>query len=194
MKLLVTGLAGYESSRRMYLDEDVRKKLLERYSESFFDVLREPAFPDSRKLFGPRLEEALSEGLCESGADGGVLAALWRLLKRNGLGARFSQRDIPVLQQSVEIAELFELDPYRMDAEGLYVWLTEDADPLLRQAEAAGLPAAVIGRSTEGSAILRVDGEKESYLRRPGPDASWGVPVDKGRPEGAKACKSVRDK
>jgi len=181
MKLLVTGSAGYEGSRRLYSDEDDRKKLLERYSESFFDVFEEDAFPDSRQAFGPLLEEAEAAGLAESGADGGVLAAVWRLLKRNGLGAVFSQRDIPVLQQSIELAECFDLNPYRMDADSLFVWLAEKEEDILQSAAAAGIPAAVIGRTTENKAILRIDGEKESFLRRPGPDASWGTPEDKGR-------------
>lgn len=103
----------------------------------------------------------------EDAAEGGVFGALWRLLKRNRLGADFSQRAIPILQQTVEICETFGLDPYRLESEGCAVWLCEDASGLFEVAKKAGVPCERIGFTAKGPGIRRTDGAAVAYLRRP---------------------------
>ena len=171
MKIVVTGRAGFDGSKRIYEDEKTRKKLLERYSESFFGVFEDhdtrPVKDISVLRFGKSLEKALSDGTAENGADGGVLAALWRLLHRNHMGAEFSLRSIPMIQQTVEICESTGRDPYRLGAGEVNVWITADDDALLREAEEAGICAAVIGFTVPGPAIVRNDGVVRAFLRRP---------------------------
>ena len=146
----MTGYAGDSSAKNIIADKENEKKLLGRYPKSFFSVYRGPSEPS-----------VLVEGAfdSESAADGGVLAALWRLLKRNSLGGEYSQRAIPVRQQCIEICEFFGLNPYQLDSEGCTVWLLDED-------RSEGLN--VIGKTAKGPAIKRTDGETVSYLRKPG--------------------------
>lgn len=162
MELLVTGYAGESGSRDIYLNEETRKELLDRYPQSFFDVWKETGvcsaglFSDCRDVVD-----------CESAEEGGVLGALWRLMKRNRLGASFDQRKIPVRQQTIEICEQYGLDPYRMEAKNCFVILTQEAGPVFDTAERQGCVCRQIGFTEKGPAIRRIDGAAVSYLRRP---------------------------
>ena len=57
-------------------------------------------------------------GLMVRAGEGGIYAAMWKLLKARRLGAEYSQRAIPILQQTIEICETWSLDPYRLDSAG----------------------------------------------------------------------------
>jgi len=159
LELVVTGDAGLSGSRKIYQNEDTRKKLLEHYPKSFFAVFGEN-FPEMPLEIKGVIDR-------ESAADGGVFGAMWRILKRNRLGADFDQRKIPILQQTVEICEMFGLDPYRMESETCAVWLAEDASGLFNAAENEKISCRVIGFTTKGPAIRRTDGAAIAYLRRP---------------------------
>ena len=148
MKIAVTGEVAESFCRKLYEDSDHRKKLLDRYPKSFFDLYLQEKEEGKVPLFAVDFECA---------KDGGVFAALWRLLKRNHLGGSFSQRAIPISQQAVEICEFFGIDPYRAESEDCYVLLTEEV----------GEGVTVIGETEKGPAIRRTDGESVAYLRRP---------------------------
>lgn len=120
--------------------------------------------------FLSKYARAAEDGMLRAAGDGGIFAAMWALLKANRTGAVFSQRSIPILQQTVEVCETFGLDPYRLSAPGCAVWLSSDAGALLDTARAAGIETAVIGHTRKGAGILRTDGPQTAYLRRPEPD------------------------
>lgn len=107
------------------------------------------------------------QGLAADGSDGGVLAALWKVLKANHKGGRYALRDIPLMQQTVEVCEMYALNPYRLYAPGCRVWLCTDTGALKTAAAAAAVPLSVIGFTSKGVAIKRTDTDADSSLRRP---------------------------
>ncbi len=176
MNIVVTGYAGLSGSLTILKNEECREKLLKRYSKSFFGVLEN--HKEQTALTGGLdglFRSAEAEGLAEDAADGGVLSALWRLLKRNHTGGCYSQKAIPVLQQTIEICELFGINPYRLSSAGCRVWLLEDTGLIAGEAAPAGVPLSVIGFTSKGVAIRRTDTEGDSSLRRPGGDELAGI-------------------
>lgn len=172
MDIVVTGYAGLEGSLAIYRDKACRDKLSERYSESFLGVLDNIADRDNNGTDElDRLYESYRErGLADDGSSGGVLAALWRVLKANRSGGMYSLGSIPVMQQTVEICEMFALNPYRLHAPGCRLWLCSDTGEAARAAASAGVPLCVIGFTSKGAAIRRTDTELDSSLRRPDGD------------------------
>lgn len=169
MDIVVTGYAGLEGSSVIYHDKACRDKLSERYSEGFLGVLDNIDVPGSDEL--DRLYERYSaEGLAGDGSSGGVLAALWNVLKANRSGGMYSLGSIPVMQQTVEVCEMFALNPYRLYAPGCRVWLCSDTGEVARAAASAGVPLCVTGFTSKGAAIKRTDTELDSSLRRPDGD------------------------
>ena len=169
MDVVVTGYAGFDGSLTIYQNKECRERLLRNYSKSFLGVLEKQT---PQPLVPEKLSESAAEGLSESAADGGVLAALWRLLKRQRSGGTYALSEIPVLQQTIEICETFALNPYRLSADSCRVWLVEGKDwqRLWEMSAAAGVPFAVIGHTAEGVAIWRTDSEVPSSIRRPEAD------------------------
>ena len=52
---------------------------------------------------------------------GGVLASLWKICDRNKWGLRYDLKKIPILQGTVEIANYFDLNPYRLITKNSYI-------------------------------------------------------------------------
>lgn len=159
MELVITGYAGESGSLRIYQNEESKKKLLDRYPKSFFDVWEEKLGSEPDYVTWGHCKGVVS---CELCSPGGVYGALWTLLRKEGLGASFSQRLIPVRQQTVEICEMTGADPYRLEAANTCLWLCEDSGPLKKH-----FPQAVtIGYTEPGPAIKRIDGAVTAYLRK----------------------------
>ena len=156
MELVITGFAGESGCRKIYQNEEMREKLLGRYPKSFFRVWEKE---EEERVSFENCKGITDYALC---APDGVYGALWRLLKKNCLGASYSERLIPVTQQTIEVCEFFSLNPFRVEAENTGLFLCEDAGPLK-----ARFPEAVtIGYTEKGPAIRRTDGENVSYLRK----------------------------
>ena len=180
MEIVVLGYAGESGSRRIFTCEPFREKLLSRYPERFFRCLSEPIAGEDSSTTAFLKEIGIPEDdYCEAD-DGGVFAALWRVLKKRHMGASFSQRAIPIRQQTVEICEYFDLDPFRLQAEDCFICLLEESAGFCGRAEKAGLSAAVIGYTEAGCAVKRIDGEETAYLRRPEEDALLRLLREKG--------------
>lgn len=179
MDIAVTGYAGLEGSRIIYANKYYREELLKRYSESFFGVFGyKSAEVSDRKGYDALFERLREDGLAMDASDGGVLKALWGVLKNARSGGTYSLRAIPVLQQTIEVCEMFSLNPYRLHAPECRVWLINDMGVLQYEAAGARVPLRVIGFTTKGVAIRRTDTDVDSSLRKPERDELYRLVPD----------------
>lgn len=102
--------------------------------------------------------------------EGGIMAALWNLFKEYGLGFEIELRTIPVLQETIEICEFFDLNPYRLSSEGCAILAADNGGDLVRYLEKKGLHGVVIGKVEAGIRRQILNGEIRSFLDRPKPD------------------------
>ncbi|MDO5140215.1 MAG: hypothetical protein Q4D40_01965 [Eubacteriales bacterium] len=168
MDIVITGFAGLEGSLSIYNCTEYREKLLNRYSKSFFRVFEKPdSIYNDMQTLDRLFKKEVAAGRAAAAGRGGVLAGLWEIMKENRLGGTYSQKDIPILQQTVEICEVFFLNPYRLWSPGCRIWLTEDTGSVMAAAEESGVPAAVIGYTGRMVKIRRTDIDVESSLRKP---------------------------
>lgn len=97
---------------------------------------------------------------------GGIYGALWQFCMAHQVGVHVTLEDIPVLQETIEVCEYYDINPYALDSTGSVMIAAEDGAELVKAMEQAGIPAAVIGRTTRGKdKIIRRDGEI-GYLER----------------------------
>lgn len=139
-------------------------------TETAKGVLAEEKLAETASRLDAMYAAAHEAGRAADGSAGGVLAALWEVLKANHKGGMYAQCSIPIMQQTIELCEMFELNPYRLHAPGCRVWLSDDTGALMQAAAAAGMPFGVIGYTSKGVAIRRTDTESGSSLRRPEAD------------------------
>ena len=106
-------------------------------------------------------------------SEGGFYAALWRLSKKAQRGLRVDLKSVPVLQETIEIANYFDIDPYRMRSAGSLLAVTDDAERLTARLAESGICAVRIGELSpdpkDHDKIL-TNGEEIRYLDLPQPD------------------------
>ncbi len=107
---------------------------------------------------------------------GGVLAALWNLLAEDGVDEKTGKRHspgpgcsyrldrIPLLQITVELCELFGLNPYRLAAEHCFLAVAGSGFQLCEDLRSRGLEAAVFGRIEKDKKRVRTDGREPAFL------------------------------
>lgn len=96
--------------------------------------------------------------------EGGVFGGLWELAAANGVGLVVDLKRIPVRQETIEICEFFDLNPYELLAGGSLLIVTPDGTKLVQALESAGVPAAVIGHTTQGNDRIIRRGEESRFL------------------------------
>ena len=80
-------------------------------------------------------------------------------------------KQIPVRQETIEICEFFSLNPYQLFSTATLLAAVPDGARTVRELAAEHIPAAVIGRVTEGIARRMFHGGQEAgFLERPQPD------------------------
>ena len=94
---------------------------------------------------------------------GGVLAALWKVCDRNKFGLKFRLCDIPILQGTIEIANYFDINPYRLLTKNAYLYILDlDKSDIIEES----YDFRYIGDIVDGKQRIRVDNEAESFLTK----------------------------
>lgn len=102
--------------------------------------------------------------------EGGIFGALWEMAEASGVGLEIDLRKIPIRQETVEVCEYFGINPYQLISSGCMLMAAENGGDLVRALGAEGIPAAVIGKATEGNdRVLLNDGERR-FLEPPRAD------------------------
>lgn len=113
--------------------------------------------------------EPPEECLCRARAgitSGGVAAALWILGEKLQSGLRVDLRSVPIRQETVEICEILDLDPYSLRSDGAWLIAVDDAQQALLWCRIRNIPAAKIGETTGGDARILECGDVTRYLER----------------------------
>ena len=149
------------------------KALRERFSASYAERLLS-LDKDAENFAQNRLGEAFfrEAGVTEAepAEDGGIMNSLWNLLEAYGLGCTIELRAIPILQETVEVCEVFDINPYRLSSGGCLLMAADNGFSALNALRKRGVEGAVIGKVEKGIARRILNGETETFLDRPKPD------------------------
>lgn len=146
-----------------------RDKLLQRYPAH---LVEEAAGFDRYLSIIPEAAVAVQSGVrvMHDVSEGGILAALWELAESSGVGLSIDMRRIPIRQETVEVCELCEVNPYLLAGGGCLIAVTEHGEALVEQLAREQIPAVVIGQITEGHDRLIYNEEEKRYLDKPAQD------------------------
>lgn len=106
----------------------------------------------------------------EPAGEGGILTAIWNLTGAYETGVEFYLRQIPIRQETVEVCERLELNPYRLYSQGCVLLTADNGGQLVRALAAKNIPAQVMGRVNKGIAREMIVQEGRGFLERPQPD------------------------
>lgn len=146
-----------------------RQRLLERYPAHMVETAE--GFDRYLSVI-PEAASAVKSGILamHDASEGGILAALWELAESSGVGLSIDLRKIPIRQETVEICEFCEVNPYMLASSGCLVLAADHGQSLADRLAAERIPAAVIGRATAGRDRLLYNGDEKRYLDKPAQD------------------------
>lgn len=179
LDIVMTGFAGLSGSAILACENyDILRR---RYPVSFLEGAKR-----QKKLMRqiPEAAPAGKSGDCsaysfsEKGiagmfllAEGGVFAGLWKLGKAAGVGLKIYLKDIPIKQETVEICNFFDVNPYQLQSEGSCLLLAENGYRVKRDLREKGISSEVIGVTTENNDRVVINGEEKRYLEKSYEDA-----------------------
>ena len=205
IKLYVSGFVGNLGTK--VLIDKKQDDLVRQFNQEFIAHLKNQIEESlSKDGFNPSLIMSSCEPHivdCEIIGKGGVLASLWKLCERNKWGLRYSLRRIPILQGTVEIANYFDINPYRLLTKNSFIVAIKDeqnnSNDKLIVASAGELcelqscmgelcepQLTYIGDITNERKRIRIDGEVEAFLTKDFKDE-----IDKVIPNYVKNAKNI---
>lgn len=101
---------------------------------------------------------------------GGIFAALWELAEGAGVGLEIDLKKIPVKQETIEVCEALELNPYELHGAGALLMTCSNGHDLVRELEQHGIPAVVIGKIKRGKDRVILNEDEKRFLDRPKSD------------------------
>lgn len=101
---------------------------------------------------------------------GGILAALWDMAEGAGIGLSVDMRKMSVMQETIEVCEYFHLNPYQLTSAGSVLVVTPKGEELADALNREGVPAVIIGHTTDSKERVIYNGGDMRYLDRPAPD------------------------
>ena len=102
--------------------------------------------------------------------EGGILAALWQMADAAGVGLSVDLRKIPIRQETIEVCELFDINPYGLCSGGAMLIGTFQGYALAEKLKRMGIPAIVIGRTDDGVERFIYNQDVKRYVDKPARD------------------------
>lgn len=97
----------------------------------------------------------------------GVFGGLWELGEKLHIGMEVDLRQIPVLQETIEFSEYMGFHPYMVPSGGSMLIAAADGSGMVRELKKLDIPAAVIGRLTEGNDRVLINQGERRFLEQP---------------------------
>lgn len=148
------------------LSYEREEELLKRFQKSFLDRAKE-----ALQFLSVESEAAVAVNCGVSAmhdvSKGGIFGALWELGSATGLGLLVYLDKINIRQETIEITELLEVNPYTLISGGALLMVTKNGTELKRELEENGINAEVIGYMTNSNDRVVIKGEERRYLEPP---------------------------
>lgn len=151
------------------LAEREREQLLRRYPAH---MVEEAAGFDCYLSIIPEAAVAVKSGVrvMHDASEGGILATLWELAECSGVGLTIDLRKIPIRQETVEVCEFCEVNPYMLASGGCLVMAADHGEALVEELVRNQIPAMVIGQITDSHDRLIYNAGEKRYLDKPAQD------------------------
>ncbi len=107
--------------------------------------------------------------------EGGIFGALWELAESSHVGLEIDLKKIPVKQETIEICEFFQINPYGLISSGCMLMAASDGNGLARKLQKQGIHAAVIGKAVAGNDRILWNGDEKRFLEPPKADELYRV-------------------
>ncbi|CRZ35340.1 hydrogenase maturation factor [Herbinix hemicellulosilytica] len=171
-EIVMTKWAGLEGTA--ILAKEKENELITKYPAAFVDGAKKmidylSVVPEAK------IAVEIGASSMHDAAKGGIFGALWDIGAASKTGLEVDLKKIQLKQETVEICEFYDLNPYMLISGGCLLIVTDRGNMLKDRLKAEGIPAAVIGRITEGNDRIILNGEERRFLEPPKADELYKV-------------------
>ncbi len=150
------------------------RRLLARYPADL--VERAQAFDNYISILPEaRIAAKLGASAMHDVTEGGIFGALWEVAEASGLGLEADLRRIPLRQETVEVCNFLDLNPYQLISGGSLLIAAKNGTQILAALHEADIPAVIVGRTTKGPARIVHNGGEIRYLEPPAADELYKI-------------------
>lgn len=168
--IVVSKWIGLEGTAR--LAKEHKEELCARYPVR---MIEEAAAYDKYLSVIPEAATAMKSGVCgmHDVSRGGIFGALWEMASGAGVGLEIDLKKLPMKQETVEICEFFELNPYELLSGGCLIMVTEDGNGLVTALAREEIPAVIVGKTTDSNDRVLYNDDEKRYLDMPKTDQMY---------------------
>ena len=102
--------------------------------------------------------------------EGGFFAGLWYMADALKCGFTVDMRRVPVIQEVIEICEMYNVNPYILESKGAWLIVTDESEKQREIFLQNNINARFIGVIEESNDKKLICGERIRFLDRPAPD------------------------
>ena len=107
--------------------------------------------------------------------EGGIFGALWEMASTAQLGIEIYLDNIPILQETIEICELYNLNPYKLISSGCLLVATYSGKELVSDLNSKGIDANIIGKFVQSNERVVISQDKRTSLEPPKSDELYNI-------------------
>ena len=165
--IVITKWIGLEGT--VLLAKAKEEELLTRYP---LRMIREAQSFDRWLSVVPEAATAIKSGVCRmhDASEGGIFGALWEFGRMSGVGLEIDLKKLPIRQETVEICEFLELNPYELLSGGCLIIAADDGACLADELMSQGIPAVVVGKVTDNNDRVLINEDERRFLDLPKAD------------------------
>ncbi len=172
MDIIVTKDIALEGTQ--IIAKEKENELLERFPAQLVD--RAKAFDQEMSVL-PESRIAVANGVAamHDVTEGGIFGALWEMAEASGCGLEADLKAIPIRQETVEICEHFDVNPYYLISSGSMLMAADNGSKLVEALMSQGIKATIIGKFTDGADRVVVRDDERRFLTQPPTDELYKV-------------------
>jgi len=165
--VVITKWIGLEGTS--ILAKEKEELLAEKFSSSFINKAKE--FDQYLSVI-PEAACAVKSGVSamHDVTEGGIFGALWEVAESANVGLEIDLKKIPVKQETIEISEFFEINPYNLISSGSMIIVSDDGHKLVNSLEKEDIHSVVVGKITKGKDRVIINDGERRFLEPPKTD------------------------
>ena len=160
--IIMAGYAGIEGTLEIYSDK--KEELTERFSENFLggiDNMRNRlCIKQQYESIRYNSDVIYTQDVSESG----IFGALWEMSEYLGCGMKVYLKKIGLMQETIELCELYDINPYILKSLGAQLIVTRSPESVINDLAAAKIAASVIGTVEAGNDKIIINEDETRYL------------------------------
>ena len=97
------------------------------------------------------------------------------MAEASGIGLDIDLKKLPIRQDTIEISEFFDINPYKLLSGGSLIIIAADGARVVRELEKTGQNAVIVGATTDSNDRVLISGEERRFLETAQTDEIYKV-------------------